>query len=78
VDPTDNGQGRFRVLVLPDAADVAWPSARFLRQGVRANGWLLLDQVPLWYEAWRQINGFPPVVAMSEPAGGGKPGKGGV
>ncbi|MEI6541633.1 MAG: hypothetical protein WCO86_19235 [Planctomycetota bacterium] len=31
-------------------------------QGVRANGWVLLEQVPLWFEVWRQLNGFPPAV----------------
>ena len=67
VDATDDGQGKFRVLVLPDDADANWPSQRFLRQGVRANGWVLLDRVPLWYELWRRMNGFPPVVSTEEP-----------
>lgn len=64
VDATDNGQGKFRVLVRPDDSDAPWPAERFLRQGVRANGWVLLNQVPLWYEVWRRLNGFPPVVSM--------------
>ncbi|MEO1530046.1 MAG: HlyD family efflux transporter periplasmic adaptor subunit [Planctomycetota bacterium] len=80
VDATDNGKGKFRALVLPDPSfDVAqqadnpmlgengWPLPRFLRQGVRANGWVLLDRVPLWYEIWRNMNGFPPVVDMEKP-----------
>ena len=67
VDPTDNGKGKFRVLVEPDPADERWPSRRFLRQGVRANGWVLLNIVPIGYELWRQFNGFPPVVATDEP-----------
>ena len=72
VDPTDNGKGKFRILVAekqdvvqgPDgkATSVPWPAARWLRQGVRANGWVLLQRVPLWYEVWRQLNGFPPVI----------------
>jgi hypothetical protein len=28
---------------------------------------VLLRQVPLWSEIWRQLNGFPPVVADAEP-----------
>jgi hypothetical protein len=44
-----------------------WPGNRWLRQGVRTKGWILLRQVPLWKEIWRQINGFPPVVADKEP-----------
>lgn len=67
IDPTDNGKGKFRVLVEPDPKDDPWPSRRFLRQGVRANGWVLLNIVPLGYELWRQFNGFPPVVSMDEP-----------
>jgi hypothetical protein len=50
---------------------VKWPEERFLRQGVRANGWVLLEQVPLWFEVWRKLNGFPPTVEM-EPAKGEK------
>jgi hypothetical protein len=42
---------------------VPWPDSRWLRQGVRANGWVLLQRVPLWYEVWRQLNGFPPVIS---------------
>jgi membrane fusion protein, adhesin transport system len=60
IDSTDDGTGRFRILAAPDPADEAWPERRYLRQGVRANGWVLLKQVPLWFELWRQFNGFPP------------------
>lgn len=67
VDATDDGQGRFRMLVVPDETDEAWPDVRFLRQGVRAKGWVLLNQVALGYEIWRQLNGFPPVVDVAEP-----------
>ena len=80
VDAADDGRGGFRVVVVPDG-DEPWPEGRFLRQGVRANGWILLDQVRLGYELWRQFNGFPPTVAISgEPEKGGSgtaPGKGG-
>ena len=68
VDSTDNGKGQFRVLVGPASDDTAWPSDRYLRQGVRANGWVLLEEVGLGYELWRRLNGFPPVVSMEEPA----------
>lgn len=72
VDSTDNGKGQFRVLVGHAADDTDWPSERFLRQGVRANGWVLLDEVGLGYEMWRRLNGFPPVVSIEEPAYSGK------
>ncbi len=59
VDSSDDGAGNFRIVVRPDE-DEPWPSARYLRQGVRANGWVLLEDVRLGYELWRQLNGFPP------------------
>jgi multidrug resistance efflux pump len=68
VDATDNGKGRFRVVVAPKPDTVMldgkpqpedWPDRAVLRQGVRAQGWVLSAQVPLWYEAWRRVNGFP-------------------
>jgi membrane fusion protein, adhesin transport system len=58
VDPTDNGRGNFRVMVVPDEED-KWPSARFLRQGVSARAWILLQEVSIGYEIWRLVNGFP-------------------
>lgn len=71
--PTDDGKGNFRVVVTPDnhfAREDGWPDDpddRVLRQGVRANGWVLLQRVPLGYEIWRQLNGFPPAVSEEEP-----------
>ena len=70
VDATDDGAGRFRIVVASDPGDQPWPSSRFLRQGVRAKAWVLLRNVPLWQEVWRQLNGFPPVVAKTEPKSG--------
>lgn len=64
VDPSDDGAGRFRLLVVPDEEDEPWPAPEFLRQGVRAKGFVLLDRVSLGYELWRQANGFPPTVAF--------------
>ncbi len=80
VDMADDGNGRFRVVVVPpkDGAQ-AWPDGAFLRQGVRANGWILLDSVRLGFEVWRQWNGFPPAmrevpVGAAASKGAGKPG----
>lgn len=64
VDHSGDAQGRFRILVVADEADEPWPSPEFLRQGARVNGFVLLDQVRLGYELWRQANGFPPTVVM--------------
>ena len=67
VDQTDDGKGKFRILVEPDSKDQAWPNKSYLRQGVRANGWVLLREVRLGWELWRQFNGFPPTIADKEP-----------
>jgi hypothetical protein len=78
VDATDDGAGRFRIVVAADPSDDPWPGTRFLRQGVRAKAWVLLRTVPVWQEIWRQLNGFPPVVAEYEPgrkSGDGDAGK---
>ncbi len=58
IDALDDGQGNFRVIVVPDKNE--WPEARYLRQGVRASSWVLLGDVPLGWEVWRRFNGFPP------------------
>lgn len=72
VDAASNKKGNFRVLVKPDLADAAWPSEKYLRQGVRANGWVMLDTVSIGFEWWRQLNGFPPTVNQEDSYGGGK------
>ena len=74
IDPTDDSKGKFRVQVKP-SGDQEWPSERFLRQGVRANGWVMLSRVPLGYEIWRQLNGFPAVISLEEPTAESKEGK---
>lgn len=72
MDATDDGTGRFRILVAPDPDDEPWPEARYLRQGVRANGWVLLRQVKLGFELWRRFNGFPPTTTKADMVTEGK------
>lgn len=67
IDSTDDGQGKFRVLIVPNPNDKPWPSGRFLRQGVRVNGWILLNRVTMAYELWRQLNAFPPQMTREPP-----------
>ncbi|MFM2360874.1 MAG: hypothetical protein RLY16_2867, partial [Bacteroidota bacterium] len=50
--------GYFRVLVSEDADDRKWPPQ--LRMGSGAKAFALLKDVPVWFEIWRNINGFPP------------------
>ncbi len=58
VETSVSVNGRFRVLVAEDPKDKPWP--RLLRMGGGANGIALLKDVPIYYELWRNINGFPP------------------
>lgn len=67
VDPTDNGTGNFRIMVVPDENYPSWPSARFLRQGISAKGWILLENVSIGYEIWRVLNGFPARIPQPQP-----------
>jgi multidrug resistance efflux pump len=50
--------GKFRVLVAEDPKEKPWPKE--LKMGTGANGLALLNDVPVWYELWRNINSFPP------------------
>jgi multidrug resistance efflux pump len=70
IDQVNAVDGTYRILVRPDATDEAWPE--LLRVGSGVIGWALLDEVPIWYEFWRTLNGFPPTVA--QPVPGGVPG----
>ena len=60
IDPIDNGTGNFRVMIVPDPTEQPWPQSNFLRQGISAKGWILLEKVSIGYELWRIFNGFPP------------------
>lgn len=51
-------KGHYRILVIPDPDDDPWPVQ--LRVGSGVYGWMMLKDVPIWYELWRQFNGFPP------------------
>lgn len=53
-----SGNGKYRVLLAPDETDHEWPEA--IRVGSGARTIALLNDVPIWYEIWRQLNGFPP------------------
>lgn len=58
IDYVNSKPGEFRLLVVPDVKDQPWPWQ--LRVGSGIKGWIMLDDVPVWYEMWRQLNGFPP------------------
>ena len=58
IDNFSSENGMFRVLIAPDKKDHPWPKA--LRVGGGVNSMLLLQDVAIGYELWRNINGFPP------------------
>lgn len=58
VESTVSTNGKFRVLVKEKKGEKPWP--RQLMMGTGAQGIALLKDVPVWYELWRNINGFPP------------------
>lgn len=64
IDNFISDNGMYRVLVTPDPDDHPWPEA--LRVGSGAISMVLLKDVPIWYELWRQFNGFPPDYYVGE------------
>ncbi|MEO1255392.1 MAG: HlyD family efflux transporter periplasmic adaptor subunit [Bacteroidota bacterium] len=60
IDRVQSKNGMFRILVKPDIDDEIWPE--LLRIGSGAKGWVMLSDVPIWYEIWRNMNGFPPTI----------------
>lgn len=58
IDQFIGENGYYRLLISPNEKEKKWPTQ--LRVGTGANTFILLKDVPLWYEIWRQLNGFPP------------------
>jgi multidrug resistance efflux pump len=58
IDQFISSNGFYRVLISPDESEKTWPEQ--LRVGAGAEAFILLNEVPVWYEVWRQLNGFPP------------------
>lgn len=50
--------GKFRVLIAPDKDEEPWPKQVSIGSGAQTLA--LLDNVPIWFEIWRKLNGFPP------------------
>ena len=57
IEGTIAENGLYRVLVAEDSTRTKWPTQ--LRIGTGAQSILLINDVPIWYELWRNINGFP-------------------
>lgn len=58
VENSAGENGLFRILVTEDRSHKPWPKQ--LRVGTGVQAMALLENVPVWYELWRNINGFPP------------------
>lgn len=56
--------GKYRVLIAPDPKEKKWPD--LLSIGAGAQTLALLNDVPIWFEMWRTLNGFPPNFYKSE------------
>lgn len=50
--------GKYRILIAPDPDEHPWPKE--IRAGSGAQTFAMLKDVPIWFELWRQLNGFPP------------------
>jgi len=61
VEPIANASGSFTVWIKPAEGAEPWPDHDSTRLGSRAKAWVLLEEVNLGYELWRQLNNFPPV-----------------
>jgi multidrug efflux pump subunit AcrA (membrane-fusion protein) len=50
--------GKYRILIAPDSREDHWPTQ--LSIGAGAQTIALLETVPIGFEIWRVLNGFPP------------------
>ena len=64
IDQSISDNGFYRILISPDDAEKSWPEQ--LRVGTGTRAFVLLKDVPIWYEIWRQLNGFPPDFYQNE------------
>jgi multidrug efflux pump subunit AcrA (membrane-fusion protein) len=67
VETNRSENGKFRALVVPVQNDKPWP--KDIKLGSGAQGFALLKDVRIWFELWRQINGFPPEYYKPSPTG---------
>ncbi len=57
IDQFISSNGNYRILISPEKEHRDWPQR--LRVGTGVNTFVLLNDVHIWYEVWRQLNGFP-------------------
>lgn len=59
VDPISHDKGFYYAYITEDPSD-PWPASDLLKLGTRANAWVRLEYVPIWYQLWRLMNALPP------------------
>lgn len=81
IDAVADNSHYYRTIVVPDKdaidkkIDDPWPAGTDLRPGAQCSAWVLLRDVPLWFELWRQFNGFRPTIPKPETEGLDRGGK---
>jgi len=70
IDNFISENGQYRILVKPYEQVKKWPKE--IRVGGGAKTFVLLHDVPIWYELWRKMNGFPPDYYVVEAEKGSK------
>jgi adhesin transport system membrane fusion protein len=70
IDNSIDASGKFKVWIQPDENTKKWPAN--VRFGTGCQVIALLNNVPVWYELWRQLNGFPPNFYTTASANNGK------
>lgn len=58
VESNISANGMFKALIIEDEKEKKWPPK--IKMGTGVQGIAILNDVPIWYELWRNINGFPP------------------
>ncbi|KPH12530.1 HlyD family secretion protein [Chryseobacterium sp. ERMR1:04] len=58
VENNISANGLFKAFVIEDKNEKQWPPK--IKMGAGVQGIAILNDVPVWYELWRNINGFPP------------------
>jgi hypothetical protein len=70
VDDAASPNGRYRLLVVEAPDRPAWPGEPAVRLGARVRGWVLMEEVSVGFELWRQLNNFPLQGARTDDATG--------
>lgn len=71
IDLASSNNGLFRVLIVEHPDKEPWPKEPFVRLGANVRGWILMQEVTVGFELWRQLNDFPLQPVVNDSPGGG-------